>query len=91
MHSFSGCFTILHLINPQLDFTAPLSVPHATVREVEFNGYVIPKDTMVLTHLESVHMDPKYWECPSEFRPERFLDDGTVINKEAYYPFSLGI
>ena len=45
---------------------------------------------MVLTHLESVHMDTKYWENPEEFLPDRFLQDGKPISKEAYCPFSLG-
>ena len=45
---------------------------------------------MVLTHLESVHMDTNYWENPEEFLPDSFLEDGKPISREAYYPFSLG-
>ncbi|KAH3864887.1 cytochrome P450 2J6-like [Dreissena polymorpha] len=69
---------------------APLSVPHATVEEAEFEGYSIPRETMVLTHLQSVHLDPAYWDDPEVFRPERFLRDGVLIQNEAYYPFSIG-
>ena len=73
-----------------VSFTAPLSVPHATVSEVEFHDFTIPKDTMVLTHLESVHTDHNYWDNAREFIPDRFLQDGKIEKKEAFYPFSSG-
>ncbi|WAR18468.1 LOW QUALITY PROTEIN: CP2J1-like protein [Mya arenaria] len=68
----------------------PLSVPHATQEEVEFEGYTIPRDTMVLTHMQSVNLDPAYWEEPDNFRPERFIKDDAVVSKEAFYPYSIG-
>ena len=40
--------------------------PSATVSEVEFHDFTIPKDTMVLTHLESVHTDHNYWDNARE-------------------------
>ena len=73
-----------------MSVAAPLSVPHATINEVEFHGYTIPKDTMVLTHLESVHLDPSYWENPTQFIPERFIQDEKVVKNEAYCPYSSG-
>ena len=38
------------------------------------------------------HMDPKYWDDPDTFRPERFIDpNGKIINsKEGYQPFGIG-
>ena len=50
-----------------VSITAPLSVPHATASEVNFHDFTIPKDTMVLTHLESVHTDHHYWDNAMEF------------------------
>ncbi|XP_045185559.2 cytochrome P450 2J4-like [Mercenaria mercenaria] len=70
---------------------APLSVPHAVHEEVEFEGFIVPKDTMVLTHLQSVHTDPNYWEDSETFNPDRFIGaEGTLEKKDAFYPYSIG-
>lgn len=45
----------------------------------------------VFVSLFSAHMDPDVWANPSEFQPERFLDqDGHVSKKDAVIPFSVG-
>ena len=37
-------------------------------------------------------MDPKIWEEPEQFLPERFLNEsGEVVGKERIMPFSIGI
>ncbi|KAL4237300.1 hypothetical protein ACF0H5_002018 [Mactra antiquata] len=70
---------------------APLSVPHAVVEDVELDEFIIPKDTMVLTHLQSVHMDSNHWDDPSTFNPDRFIGpDGQLLKNDAFYPFSIG-
>ena len=89
---------------PQLSFTeacimetqrladvVPLGIPHAATEDVSFRGYFIPKSTMILPNLYSVHMDPKLWPEPDHFKPERFLDDdGKVIRRAELIPFSVG-
>ena len=69
----------------------PQSVPHSAITDVTFRGFVIPKDTIVLFHLWSVHMDPEHWGDPEAFRPERFLaEDGSVRHDEHVIPFGTG-
>jgi len=44
-----------------------------------------------MVNIYSVHMDPKTWEDPKNFRPERFLDkDNNVILKDRIIPFGVG-
>ncbi|CAL1391920.1 unnamed protein product [Linum trigynum] len=39
-------------------------------------GYDIPKKAKVMVNAWAIHMDPRLWEVPTEFRPERFLESG---------------
>ena len=69
----------------------PLGVPHAATEDVHFRGFLIPKATMILPNLYSVHMDPERWPEPDKFQPERFLDDeGKIVRREELIPFSVG-
>ncbi|XP_057955719.1 cytochrome P450 93B2-like isoform X2 [Malania oleifera] len=43
-------------------------------------GYTIPANTMLFVNTWSIGRDPNYWDNPSEFRPERFLEPGTEEN-----------
>ncbi|KAK6935945.1 Cytochrome P450 [Dillenia turbinata] len=43
-------------------------------------GYDIPAGTMLFVNIWSIGRDPKYWDDPLEFRPERFLKPKTDVN-----------
>ena len=59
---------------------------------LEFRGYTIPKGTVILPNLWSVHRDPTLWENPDTFNPTRFLDDdGKLLRKECFIPFGIGM
>ena len=73
----------------------PLALPHKTNVDCELGGYAIPKGAQVLGNIYSVHHDPRFWESPDEFIPERFmpLQDGTpapALTDGAFMPFSTG-
>ncbi|XP_038861098.1 vitamin D 25-hydroxylase-like [Salvelinus namaycush] len=69
----------------------PLGIFRATTQDTLVSGYNIPKGTMVITNLYSVHFDEKYWCDPGTFSPHRFLDsNGHFVRREAFLPFSLG-
>ncbi|KAK2453532.1 beta-amyrin 11-oxidase [Trifolium repens] len=41
-------------------------------RDVNINGYIIPKGWKVLTWARAIHMDPAYYSNPDEFNPSRW-------------------
>nr|XP_044634459.1 cytochrome P450 2D14-like isoform X1 [Equus asinus] len=69
----------------------PLGVPHMTSRDVEVQGFLIPKGTMLIPNLSSVLKDETVWKKPFRFHPEHFLDaQGHFVKQEAFMPFSAG-
>jgi cytochrome P450 len=61
------------------------------VRDVVVGGYDVPKGWTVFMAQSIVHRDPRWWDKPDEFRPERWLDGSTKNQpKYAYFPFGGG-
>ncbi|KAK3900706.1 3-hydroxyphenylacetate 6-hydroxylase [Staphylotrichum tortipilum] len=50
-----------------------LALPRVSVKEIVYNGAVIPKGTVVFLNSWACNMDPQVWDDPEEFRPERWL------------------
>ena len=73
----------------------PLGLPHKASEDTEIGGYLIPAGTQVLGNIYSIHHDPRHWDSPDEFIPERFLphEDGSMapaLTSPAYLPFGTG-
>ena len=59
--------------------------------DVEIGGYIIPKGSEVNLNTYAMHHDPRWWQEPERFLPERFdPDQQTSVPKMAYLPFSSG-
>ncbi|KAK7743262.1 hypothetical protein SLS53_004347 [Cytospora paraplurivora] len=52
----------------------PLNLPRESIRDVEYEGHVIPKGTTVYMNAWACNYDPDLWSDPHVFRPERWLE-----------------
>ncbi|CAH2072613.1 unnamed protein product [Thlaspi arvense] len=53
---------------------APLLLPRETLSDIKIQGYDIPAKTQIMINVYSIARDPKLWNNPDEFNPDRFLD-----------------
>lgn len=53
--------------------------------------YIIPKESYLYVSIYDLHHNPKYWDDPEKFDPDRFLPDNAAKRHPfAYVPFSAG-
>ncbi|EZA52300.1 Cytochrome P450 3A6 [Ooceraea biroi] len=52
----------------------------------------LPDGCYVMVPIYAIHRNPKYWDHPNEFIPERFAPENSLNhNRDAYLPFGSGI
>ncbi|WVZ59032.1 hypothetical protein U9M48_009240 [Paspalum notatum var. saurae] len=49
--------------------------PRVCLGDCKIQGYDVPQGTIILTNVYAISRDPKYWENPDMFMPERFQVD----------------
>ncbi len=61
------------------------------LEDVEIAGWVVPRGAQVLTPVWVIHRDPRWYDDPSAFSPQRWLDGlADRLPKYAYLPFGGG-
>jgi cytochrome P450 len=58
----------------------------------QFRGFTIPPGAALLAPQIVVHRDPRFWEEPERFHPDRFADEAATKARPrfAYFPFGGG-
>ncbi|KAM0015469.1 putative geraniol 8-hydroxylase [Helianthus debilis subsp. tardiflorus] len=76
----------------RLHISVPLLVPHKTECVVKLGEYIVPRNTQILVNAWAMARDPKYWENPIKFNPERFLENGLDYKGQhfEFIPFGSG-
>ncbi|XP_055834109.1 trimethyltridecatetraene synthase-like [Solanum dulcamara] len=66
--------------------------PHYSIEDCNVSGYDIPKGTTVYVNAWSLGRNPKYWDKPEEFIPERFIENNIDMKGQnfALLPFGSG-
>nr|GMD44340.1 premnaspirodiene oxygenase-like [Ipomoea batatas] len=74
----------------------PLLIPRECREETAVCGYTIPQKARVLINVWAIGRDPKYWEDPESFIPERFDNNNNnnsidfMGNHFEFLPFGAG-
>ncbi|TXG69157.1 hypothetical protein EZV62_004092 [Acer yangbiense] len=79
----------------RLNPPAPVTGQREAMEDCQIAGYNIPKGTRLIVNIWKLHRDPRLWEDPCKFQPERFLTTHANVDYVnslhfGYIPFSSG-
>ncbi len=74
-------------------FPPAWAIGRLAIEEHEFGGFAIPKGSLVLVSPYVIGRDPRFWERPGEFIPERWESQSVkeAGQKNIYFPFGGGV
>lgn len=65
-------------------------IPHVACQDSTLSGYFIEKDSVIFLNNYNLNMSPELWDEPAEFKPERFIKNGSIVKPHHFLPFGIG-
>ncbi|XP_060951676.1 steroid 17-alpha-hydroxylase/17,20 lyase [Limanda limanda] len=70
---------------------SPVLIPHTAMTHSSIGGHSVAPGTRVLVNMWAIHHNPRHWDKPDLFNPDRFLDDkGQRVTPSCFLPFGAG-
>ena len=89
----STCTYLNNVISETLRLypAGPMLVPHASSVDCKVAGYEIPRGTWLFVNAWAIQRDPKVWDEPEAFKPERFdSEEWKTTQHGNFLPFGIG-
>ncbi|XP_075558249.1 cytochrome P450 3A41-like [Dermacentor variabilis] len=76
----------LRLYSPVVAFTS-----RQAACDYSYKDMILPKGLSIMACTQQIHMDPRYWDRPEEFDPDRFSPEQKASRDPlAFQPFGIG-
>ncbi|XP_010676963.3 geraniol 8-hydroxylase-like [Beta vulgaris subsp. vulgaris] len=69
---------------------APLLLPRKVEQDIDIDGFLLPKDAMLIINAWAIGRDPNTWTSPDLFSPERFLGSELEVKTQFSQLFTFG-
>lgn len=69
---------------------AEIGMPHVLTQDDEYEGYKFPAGTIFTWNASSIALDPREYEDPERFYPERFLNEDLDNPMKGHWAFGAG-
>ncbi|KAI0068104.1 cytochrome P450 oxidoreductase [Artomyces pyxidatus] len=62
----------------------PMGIPHTSTEDDWYNGYFIPKGSLVFSNIWAISQDTAYYKDPTSFNPDRFMPDTSALDPHVF-------